>query len=133
VAGFAGATADAFTLFERFEGKLKDFQKNLAARSRRAGQGLAHRSLPAPPRALLVVADKERTLILSGTGDVVEPDEGVAASAAADVRPGRGARVAPALPVGARQIAEESLRIAGRICIYTNDRSPSRSLTQART
>ena len=122
LAGFAGATADAFTLFERFEGKLKDFSRNLA----RAGVELAKdwrtdrflRRL----EALLIVADAERTLILSGTGDVVEPDEGVAAIGSG----GPYAQAAASALLGhstlnARQITEESLRIAGRICIYTND------------
>ena len=122
LAGFAGATADAFTLFERFEGKLKDFSRNLA----RAGVELAKdwrtdrflRRL----EALLIVADAERTLILSGTGDVVAPDEGVAAIGSG----GPYAQAAASALLGhstlnARQITEESLRIAGRICIYTND------------
>ena len=122
LAGFAGATADAFTLFERFEGKLKDFNKNLARAAVELAKDWRTDRFLRRLEALLVVADKERTLILSGTGDVVEPDEGVAAI-------GSGGPYAQAAavallqhsPLGARQIAEESLRIAGRICIYTND------------
>ena len=113
---------DAFTLFERFEGKLKDFNKNLARAAVELAKDWRTDRFLRRLEALLVVADKERTLILSGTGDVVEPDEGVAAI-------GSGGPYAQAAavallqhsPLGARQIAEESLRIAGRICIYTND------------
>jgi ATP-dependent HslUV protease, peptidase subunit HslV len=122
LAGFAGATADAFTLFERFEGKLKDFNKNLARAAVELAKDWRTDRFLRRLEALLVVADKERTLILSGTGDVVEPDEGVAAI-------GSGGPYAQAAAsallkhsqLDARQITEEALRIAGRICIYTND------------
>jgi len=122
LAGFAGATADAFTLFERFEAKLKDFNKNLARAAVELAKDWRTDRFLRRLEALLVVADKERTLILSGTGDVVEPDEGVAAI-------GSGGPFAQAAALallkhsqlGAKEIAEEALRIAGRICIYTND------------
>ena len=122
LAGFAGATADAFTLFERFEAKLKDFAKNLSRASVELAKDWRTDRFLRRLEALLVVADAEKTLILSGTGDVVEPDEGVAAI-------GSGGPYAQAAAMGllrhsaltARQITEESLRIAGRICIYTND------------
>ncbi len=122
IAGFAGATADAFTLFERFEGKLKDFNRNLARAAVELAKDWRTDRFLRRLEALLVVADAEKTLILSGTGDVVEPDEGVAAI-------GSGGPYAQAAAsallrhstLNARQIAEESLRIAGRICIYTND------------
>ena len=122
IGGFAGATADAFTLFERFEGKLKDFNRNLARAAVELAKDWRTDRFLRRLEALLIVADKERTLILSGTGDVVEPDEGVAAI-------GSGGPYAQAAALallkhsqlGARQIVEESLRIAGRICIYTND------------
>ena len=122
LAGFAGATADAFTLFERFEAKLKDFAKNLSRASVELAKDWRTDRFLRRLEALLIVADAEKTLILSGTGDVVEPDEGVAAI-------GSGGPYAQAAAMGllrhssltARQITEESLRIAGRICIYTND------------
>src|SRR4029077_16784181 len=79
LAGFAGATADAFTLFERFEAKLKDFSGNLSRASVELAKDWRTARFLRRLEALLVVADAERTLILSGTGDVVEPDEGVAA------------------------------------------------------
>jgi ATP-dependent HslUV protease subunit HslV len=122
LAGFAGATADAFTLFERFEGKLKDFSRNLSRSAVELAKDWRTDRYLRRLEALLIVADAERTLILSGTGDVVEPDEGVAAI-------GSGGPYAQAAAsallkhsqLGARQIAEESLRIAARICIYTNE------------
>ena len=122
LAGFAGATADAFTLFERFEGKLKEFGKNLPRAAVELAKDWRTDRFLRRLEALLVVADAERTLILSGNGDVVEPDEGVAAI-------GSGGPYAQAAamallrhsPLAARQICEEALRIAGKICIYTND------------
>jgi ATP-dependent HslUV protease subunit HslV len=122
LAGFAGATADAFTLFERFEGKLKEFSKNLSRAAVELAKDWRTDRFLRRLEALLVVADAERTLILSGNGDVVEPDEDVAAI-------GSGGPYAQAAAMAllrhselsARQICEEALRIAGKICIYTND------------
>ncbi len=122
LAGFAGATADAFTLFERFEGKLKDFSRNLPRAAVELAKDWRTDRFLRRLEALLVVADKETTLILSGTGDVVEPDDDVAAI-------GSGGPYAQAAALAllrhsklsAREIAEEALRIAGQICIYTND------------
>src|SRR6184192_3027111 len=122
LAGFAGATADAFTLFERFEGKLKDFSRNLSRAAVELAKDWRTDRFLRRLEALLIVADAERTLILSGTGDVVEPDTGVAAI-------GSGGPYAQAAaeallkhsPLAARQICEEALRTAARICIYTND------------
>ncbi len=122
LAGFAGATADAFTLFERFEGKLKDFSRNLSRASVELAKDWRTDRFLRRLEALLVVADAERTLILSGTGDVVEPDEGVAAIGSG----GPYAQAAASVllkhsSLGAREIVEESLHTAARICIYTND------------
>src|SRR3989440_677527 len=122
LAGFAGATADAFTLFDRFEGKLKDFNKNLARAAVELAKDWRTDRFLRRLEALLVVAAKDRTLILSGTGGVLEARDGVRAI-------GSGGPYAQAAAVallkhsqlGARQIVEESLRIAARICIYTND------------
>jgi ATP-dependent HslUV protease subunit HslV len=122
LAGFAGSTSDAFTLFERFEGKLKDFSKNLPRAAVELAKDWRTDRFLRRLEALLVVADKERTLILSGNGDVVEPDDPVAAI-------GSGGPYAQAAALAllkhsalsARQIVEEALRIAARICIYTND------------
>ena len=122
LAGFAGGTADAFTLFEKFEQKLEATSGNL----RRAAVQLAKdwRSDRVLRRleAMMVVADAESTLVVSGGGDVVEPDDGLIAI-------GSGGHYALAAAkalvrhteLDARTIAEEAMRIAAAICVYTND------------
>ena len=121
LAGFAGSTADAFSLFERFEAKLEQFQGRLnravveLAKDWRTDKILRHLE------ALLLVADGGFTFIVSGNGDVIEPDEGVAAV-------GSGGPFAMAAAtvlmkhttLDARRIAEEAMAVAGKICIYTN-------------
>ncbi len=122
LAGFAGSTADAFALFSRFEAKLEQHNGNLPravvelAKEWRLDKALRHLE------ALLLVADVANTYILSGSGDVIEPDEGVAAI-------GSGGPFAKAAAsallrntkMEARKIAEQAMGIAGEICIYTND------------
>jgi|SRR5512143_1697569 ATP-dependent HslUV protease subunit HslV len=122
LAGFAGSTADAFALFSRFESKLEQHSGNLArsvvelAKDWRTDRALRHLE------ALLVVADKDNTYILSGSGDVIEPDESVAA-----IGSGGGFAKAAAMALmenselGARALAEKAMAIAGQICIYTNE------------
>ncbi|MDR2500613.1 MAG: ATP-dependent protease subunit HslV [Treponema sp.] len=119
--GFAGATADAFTLFDRFEGKLKEYSGDLTrAAVELATDWRTDRSLRRL-EAVLLAADRVKTLLISGTGDVVEPAEPVLAI-------GSGGNYAYAAALAyldssafaAREIAERSLRIAGSICIYTN-------------
>ncbi|MBN2328800.1 MAG: ATP-dependent protease subunit HslV [Candidatus Omnitrophica bacterium] len=123
LAGFAGTAADAFTLFEKFEAKLDEFKGNLIraavelAKDWRTDKMLRHLE------ALLLVCDEKSTLVISGTGDVIEPDGGVIAI-------GSGGPYAQAaaeallrfsdLPV--KRIAEEAMRITSEICIYTNDK-----------
>src|ERR1700747_319698 len=123
VAGFAGSTADAFTLFSRFEAKLEQYHGNLGraavelARDWRTDKFLRHLE------ALLLVSDKEQTFLLSGQGDVIEPDGGIAAI-------GSGGPYAQAAPqalaehpdLPAREIAQEAMKIAGKMCIYTNEK-----------
>ncbi len=119
--GFAGSTADAFALAERFEAKLESFGRAL----RRSAVELAKdwrmdRNLRRL-EALLIAADTEETLVLSGTGDVIEPDDGVAA-----IGSGSGYAVAAARALmrhtglSAREIAENAMGIAAEICLYTN-------------
>jgi ATP-dependent HslUV protease subunit HslV len=122
IAGFAGSTADAFSLFSRFEGKLEQFNGNLPravvdlAKDWRTDKVLRHLE------ALLLVADAVNTYIVSGNGDVIEPDENVAA-----IGSGGPFALSAALALvrntkmTAREIVEESMRIAARTCIYTND------------
>ena len=121
IAGFAGGTADAFSLFERFEAKLKEHRKNLTracvelAKDWRTDRALRRLE------ALLLVADVEKTFLLSGSGDVIEPDGGAAAVGSGGpyaLAAAQAMLAHSALP--ARAIAEASLRIAGEICIYTN-------------
>ena len=122
MAGFAGSTADAFSLFGRFEAKLEQFNGNLSrsavelAKDWRTDRMLRHLD------ALLLVADPTDTFILSGNGDVIEPDEAVAAIGSG----GAFARCAATAlldntKLSARHIAEKSMAIAGKLCIYTND------------
>jgi ATP-dependent HslUV protease subunit HslV len=122
IAGFAGATADAFTLFERFESKLEQYRGNLS----RAAVELAKdwrmdRSLRRL-EALLIVADRENILVLSGTGDIIEPDDGIAAIGTGGPFALAAARALIKYSgLGARAIVQEAMRIASEICIYTND------------
>src|SRR5213594_2797083 len=123
LAGFAGAGADALTLFERFEAKLGQVSGNL----RRAAVELAkdwrtHRLLRRL-EALLVVADRESSLVVSGNGDVVEPEDGICAIGSGGNFALAAARVLVkhAADMPARAIAEEAMRAAAAICVYTND------------
>lgn len=122
VAGFAGSTADAFSLFTRFEEKLEQFNGNLSraavelAKDWRTDKSLRHLE------ALLLVADQEITLLVSGTGDVIEPDLPVSAvGSGGSFAVAAGEALYHHTKMSAREIAEEALRIAGKICIYTND------------
>jgi ATP-dependent HslUV protease, peptidase subunit HslV len=121
LAGFAGSTSDAFTLFERFETKLQEFQRNLARACVELGKDWRTDRYLRRLEALLVVADVERTFLLSGAGDVIEPDFGAAAVGSGGPYALAAARALlehSALP--ARTIAEVALGIAADTCIYTN-------------
>jgi ATP-dependent HslUV protease subunit HslV len=122
IAGFAGSTADAFTLFERFEAKLKEHQKNLARACVELGKDWRSDKYLRQLQALLVVADQERTFIVSGSGDVIEPDHGIAAVGSGGSYALAAARaLVEHSTLDARQIVERALQIAAEICIYTND------------
>jgi len=123
VAGFAGSTADAFTLFSRFEAKLEQYHGNLGraavelAKDWRTDKFLRHLE------ALLLVSDKEQTYLLSGQGDVIEPDGAVAAIGSGGPYAQAAAQaLSEHTELPARQIAEEAMKIAGKMCIYTNDK-----------
>ena len=123
IAGFAGATADAFTLFERFEAKLKDHAKQLPRAAVELAKEWRTDRFLRKLEALLLVADKERTLVLSGSGDVIEPDLGVAAIGSGGPYALAAARaLLEGTDLGPRTIAERSMKIAAEICIYTNER-----------
>ena len=122
LAGFAGATADAFTLFARFEAKLEEHRGNLS----RAGVELAKdwRSDRVLRRleALLAVADREHSFIISGTGDVIEPDDGLIGIGSGGPYALAAARALIAnSDLDAKAIATESMRVAATICVFTND------------
>jgi ATP-dependent HslUV protease, peptidase subunit HslV len=121
VAGFAGSTADALSLFSRFEQKLEEFHGNLSravvelAKDWRTDRALRHLE------ALLLVADTKNTYLVSGNGDVIEPDDGIVAIGSGGPYALAAARaLAKHTELSARQIVEESMRLAGEICIYTN-------------
>jgi ATP-dependent HslUV protease subunit HslV len=121
IAGFAGSTADAFTLFERFEAKLKEHQKNLARACVELGKDWRTDKFLRRLEALLLVADREKTFILSGSGDVVEPDHGAAAVGSGGSFALAAARaLLDHSTLSARGIADAAMKIAAEICIYTN-------------
>jgi ATP-dependent HslUV protease subunit HslV len=129
LAGFAGSTADAFTLFEKFESKVQEHRGNLPKAAVALAKDWRTDQVLRKLEALLIVADSETTLVLSGAGDVIEPDDGIAAIGSG----GSYALAAARALLGhssldAREIAEQALRIAADICIYTNDRIVSESL-----
>lgn len=121
LAGFAGGTADAFTLFERFESKLQSFHGNLTrAAVELAKDWRTDRSLRRL-EALLAVADQEASLIISGNGDVIEPEHELIAIGSGGPYAQAAARaLLEGTQLSAREIVERALNIAGEICIYTN-------------
>lgn len=123
LAGFAGATADAFTLFERFEKKLEQYNGNIIRASVELAKDWRTDRMLRRLEALLIVADAEHTLILSGTGDVVEPDDGVAAIGSGGAFAQAAAKaLLKHTDLSSIDIVMESMHIASEICIYTNDR-----------
>ena len=121
LAGFAGATADAFALLTRFEGKLEQYHGNLERAAIEISKDWRTDKILRNLEALLVVADEKSSFLLSGNGDVISPDEGVLA-----IGSGGPYALAAAAPfdrnteLSAREIAAEAMRIAGEICIYSN-------------
>ena len=122
IVGFAGSTADAFTLCERFEEQLAAHQNNLARAAVELAKLWRTDKFLRKLEAILIVADRDKTLVLTGVGDVVEPDGGVIAI-------GSGGCYAQAAALAlvrhtemsAREIAEAAMKIAGEICVFTND------------
>jgi len=121
VAGFAGSVADAFTLCDRFEEKLDQYSGNLTRAAIELAQEWRRDKVMRKLEALLIVADAESLLILSGTGEVVDPDDGIAAIGSGGnyaLAAARALRQNTDLP--ADQIAERAIHIAADICVYTN-------------
>jgi ATP-dependent HslUV protease, peptidase subunit HslV len=121
IVGFAGATADAFTLFERFEGKVKEYGGDITRAAVELAKDWRTDRILRRLEALLLVADRKATFLISGTGDVIEPDEGVIAIGSGGTFAYAAARAyLDSSTLSARDIAERSLKIASEICIYTN-------------
>jgi ATP-dependent HslUV protease, peptidase subunit HslV len=119
--GFAGATADAFTLLDRFEGKLEKHQGNLLRSAVELAKDWRTDRVLRKLEAMLLVADREKTLIITGTGDVLEPEDGIGAIGSGGIYAQSAAKalqentdLAPA------EVVKKALTIAGELCIYTN-------------
>jgi ATP-dependent HslUV protease, peptidase subunit HslV len=122
LAGFAGSAADGFTLFERFEAKLEQYRGQLTRAAVELGKDWRTDRVLRRLEALLIVADRKTMLVLSGNGEIVEPDEGIAAVGSGGPFALAAARaLARHTQLPAREVAERALRIAAEICIYTNE------------
>jgi ATP-dependent HslUV protease subunit HslV len=122
IAGFAGSSADSFALFARFESKLEQFHGNLSraavelAKDWRTDRALRHLE------AVMIVADDKNTFLISGNGDLIEPDDGLIGVGSGGAYALAAARALNKFTnLGAREIAQEAMQIAGKICIFTND------------
>jgi ATP-dependent HslUV protease subunit HslV len=121
LAGFAGGTADAFTLFERFEAKLDKHQGNLMRSAVELAKDWRTDRILRRLEAMLAVADREHSLIITGMGDVLEPEQGVIAIGSGGPFAQSAAKaLLENTPLGPREIVEKSLAIAADLCIYTN-------------
>jgi ATP-dependent HslUV protease, peptidase subunit HslV len=122
LAGFAGAAADAFTLFQRFEGKLEEQRGNLARAAVELAKDWRADRVLRRLEALLAVADREHSFIVSGTGDLIEPDDGLIGIGSGGPYALAAARALIARSdLDAKSIATDAMHIAAGICIYTND------------
>ncbi len=122
IAGFAGATADAFTLFEKFEGKLEAYGGNISRAAVELAKDWRTDKMLRRLEALLIIADSEHIFIISGTGDVIEPEEGCAAIGSGGAFAQAAAKaLLENTDLGAREIIEKAMKIASGICIYTNE------------
>jgi len=122
VAGFAGSTADAFTLFERFESKLEQYKGNLSRAAVELAKEWRTDKYLRRLEAMLLASDGRQILMLSGTGDVIEPDDGLAAIGSGGPFALAAARaLARHANLSSRETAEAAMRIAAEICVFTND------------
>lgn len=120
--GFAGTAADAFTLFARFEAKLEEFQGSLTRAAVEMTKDWRNDRILRRLEALLAVADRESSLLLSGTGDIIEPDDGLIGIGSGGAYALAAARALQQhTSLSAREIAEAAMHIAAGICVYTND------------
>ena len=122
LAGFAGAAADAFTLFARFEGKLEEYRGNLPRAAVELARDWRTDRVLRRLEALLAVADREHSFIVSGTGDVIEPDDGLIGIGSGGPYALAAARALTAhSDLDAKAIVSEAMKVAASICVYTND------------
>ena len=122
LSGFAGATADAFTLFEKFEAKLESYSGNITRAAVELAKEWRTDKMLRRLEALLVVADKEHSFIISGTGDVLEPEDGIAAIGSGGPYAQSAAKaLLDNTQMDPREIVEEAMKITSKICIYTNE------------
>jgi ATP-dependent HslUV protease subunit HslV len=122
IAGFAGTTADAFTLFERFEAKLEQYSGNLRRAAVELAKDWRTDRMLRRLEALLAAVDQDNSLVISGNGDVIEPDDGLLAIGSGGSQALAAARaLARNTDLNARQIAEAAMEITAEICVYTND------------
>lgn len=123
LAGFAGSTADAFTLFERFEKKLQEYNGNITRATVELAKDWRTDRVLRRLEALLLVVDSDHSFLISGSGDVIEPEDGVTAIGSGGPYALAAAKVLMKYTdLDARAIAEEALKVASEICIYTNDK-----------
>lgn len=125
ISGFAGSVADAFTLFEKFEARLEEFNGNLQRSAVELAKEWRGDKMLRQLEAMLIVMDKDSVLLISGTGEVIEPDDGMLAIGSGGnyaLSAGRALKRWGVTDLSARDIAEKSLTIASEICVYTNDR-----------
>lgn len=128
--GFAGSSADAFTLFERFEGKLSEHRGNLTRAAVELAKDWRTDRVLRRLEAMMIVADREKTFTISGTGDLIEPDDDVSAIGSGGPYALAAARaLLKHSKLSAREITQESMVIASQICVYTNDRISIEELT----
>lgn len=122
LAGFAGATADAFTLFEKFEGKLETYRGNITRAAVELAKDWRTDKILRRLEALLIVADKEHSFIISGNGDVIEPDDGIASIGSGGPYAHAAAKaLLEHTQLEPIKIVEEAMKITAKICIYTNE------------
>src|SRR5258708_32374128 len=120
IAGFAGATADAFTLFERLEAKLEQYPGQLTRACVELAKDWRTDRYLRRLEAMMIVADRETTLVLTGTGDVLEPERGLMGIGSGGNYALAAARALIDTPIGAEEIARKAMAIAAEICVYTN-------------
>ncbi|WP_456275507.1 ATP-dependent protease subunit HslV [Bacillus sp. AK128] len=124
LAGFAGSVADAFTLFEKFEGRLEEYNGNLQRAAVELAKEWRSDKVLRRLEAMLIVMNHEHLLLVSGTGEVIEPDDGILAIGSGGnyaLSAGRALKKHAGSTMSARDIAQASLEVAGEICVYTND------------